>query len=47
MSVYTPGPSFSHCSVKSAVHPLLSVCSGGKAEGFSFGVSQVTLDPSS
>lgn len=43
--VYTPGPSFSDCSVKSAVHPS-SVCSGGKAEGFSFGVSQVTLDPS-
>ena len=41
-----PLPQFLRLLSEVSGPPPSSVCSGGKAEGFSFGVSQVTLDPS-
>lgn len=41
-----PWPQFLRLLSEVSGPPPSSVCSGGKAEGFSFGVSQVTLDPS-
>ena len=41
-----PFPQFLRLLSEDSGPPPSSVCSGGKAEAFSFGVSQVTLDPS-